>query len=250
MEKILVGRPSTIPPLKLSRRLSVGVSPKVVKSGEDPSEWLGERMRPACVVRRLAEPISPASRRGTTPGPGVIPYSNRVRILGKRSFSAMSLLQILVVMAIVGMLAVLAIPAYQEFTRRAAKAVCINNLKQLHLAFSSYLQDVGYWPQMPESVSGNEKSYEEWWIKTMEPYGATPKLWICPVLKNGQIKDEAGNPILMHYIPTQFDANRISPTRWPGQPWLIERGDAHGGGSLIIFPDGSVKGLTEVLQGG
>lgn len=29
--------------------------------------------------------------------------------------------------------------------------------------------------QLPEEVTDNEQTYEKWWIKTMEPYGATPK---------------------------------------------------------------------------
>lgn len=161
---------------------------------------------------------------------------------------AFSLLQILVTIAIIGILAIILIPSYGNIIRKANKARCINNMRQLHVAFSGYVQDVGHWPQIPKSLSGNEASYEEWWMKTMEPHGASPKVWRCPVMEKARIKDKSGNLILLHYIPTQFDANRISPTRWPGQPWLIERGDAHGGGSLILFPDGSVKGLNQLLQ--
>lgn len=174
--------------------------------------------------------------------------SRNCLVKSQRSLSAISLVQLLVVMAIMAALTALAIPGYKEFVRRAGKTVCVNNLKQLHLAFSNYLQDVGYWPQIPAAIAGNEQSYEKWWIETMTPYGAPPKLWLCPILKKAKIEDATGRLVSMHYIPTQFDANKVSPTRWPGQPWLIERGDAHGGGSLIIFPDGSIKGLTEVLQ--
>lgn len=166
--------------------------------------------------------------------------------VGKRA--GISLLQVLVAIAIIGILAAILIPSFQGLLRKAGRVKCTNNLRQLHLVFSNYLQDVDHWPQIPVKLTESESDYQKWWIGTMEPYGAPPNLWLCPVMEKARIKDASGDLILMHYIPTQFDMNRISPTRWPRQPWLIERGDAHGGGSLILFPDGSVKGLGQILQ--
>lgn len=131
-----------------------------------------------------------------------------------------------------------------------AKAKCLANMRGLHVAFSSYVQDKGMWPQLPEPKNGQEHLSDFAWMTMLDSYGASRKLWICPILERGRLKHANGEDIKMHYIPTRFDANRISPHRWSKQPWLIEMGDAHGSGALILFPDGSIKGMTQVLNGG
>ena len=162
--------------------------------------------------------------------------------------SGITLPQVLVSMAVAGVLAAILIPSFQSVVRKSSKVTCTNNMRQLHVVFSSYLQDVGHWPQVPEAVTETEAGYGRWWLSTMEPYGAPAKLWRCPIMDKMRISDSVGNPVLVHYIPTQFDLRPTSPKQWPRQPWLIERGNAHGGGSLILFPDGSVQSLSEVLQ--
>ena len=42
------------------------------------------------------------------------------------------------------------------------------------------------------------------------------------------------------YIPTHFESGTDAPYRWR-QPWLLERGDFHGEGALMIMPDGSIE---------
>lgn len=51
----------------------------------------------------------------------------------------------------------------------------------------------------------------------------------------------------IHYTPTMFDDKPGTARRWPTQPWLIERADAHGNGALICFTDGSIKPFNKVL---
>ena len=160
---------------------------------------------------------------------------------------AFTLIELTVAIAIVGILTSLVALNYKGVMMRVSKANCISNMRSLHVSFSSYVNDVGYWPQIPEQLVSGESDYEDWWIKTMEPYTGSEKVWLCPVLKAGHLSSADGKLLRMHYIPTQFDANRISPTRWPRQPWLIEMGNAHGDGALILFPDGSIQSLSQVL---
>jgi hypothetical protein len=44
-----------------------------------------------------------------------------------------------------------------------------------------------------------------------------------------------------------FDNIPGTARRWPSQPWLVERADAHGSGALICFTDGSIKPFRKVL---
>lgn len=157
------------------------------------------------------------------------------------------MIELSVAIAIIGLLALLVASNYKGIMMKVAKAKCVGNMRSLHVAFSSYVNDVGYWPQIPEQLASGESDYEDWWINTMQPYTGSEKVWLCPVLTAGHLSSPDGKLLRMHYIPTQFDANRISPTRWPRQPWLIEMGDAHGDGALILFPDGSIQSLGQVL---
>ena len=44
------------------------------------------------------------------------------------------------------------------------------------------------------------------------------------------------------YLPTRFSASSpMAAYRWGNQPWLVEIGDHHGEGMLVLFPDGSVR---------
>ncbi len=158
-----------------------------------------------------------------------------------------TLVEILVVLLILGVLTTLLVTSSSQIFQRIAQARCAGNLRSLHVSFGSYINDVGHWPQVPAELDDNEK-YDEWWIKTMEPYTASPKVWICPVIEAAGVEYSEGNLVQLHYVPTRFDLNPISPTRWPTQPWLIEIADAHGKGPLILFPDGSVKNMQTVVD--
>lgn len=153
----------------------------------------------------------------------------------------LTLIETVVIVAILGILASLLLHNLTPFLQRASKVRCMANLRSLHTAFSGYLNDHPYWPQMPEEVYASEHGYDEWWIETMLPYTQTDRVWQCPVLRRADQSLPKNGLRKIHYIPTHFDANPISPRRWNTQPWLIERGNAHGNGALIIFPDGSIR---------
>jgi len=131
--------------------------------------------------------------------------------------------------------------AWVSLAPKIAEVRCTSNIRNIHALLSTYVTDVGHWPQIPLDLDTTEESYESWWLATMEPFGAPEKIWKCPVLSKARVTDADGYELRMHYIPADFDANPISPRRWSNMPWLIERGNNHGRGALIAFPDGSIR---------
>jgi type II secretory pathway pseudopilin PulG len=150
--------------------------------------------------------------------------------------------------AIIAILAALVAPNYNKWLAQAAQAKCMGNMRSIHIALEGYLNDhKDVWPQGPSPLEG--APWAEFWIRTLEPGGIPPRTWECPaiyrMLGNPQRNDITADSV--HYIPTMFDDKPGTARRWPTQPWLVERADAHGNGALICFTDGSIKPFRKVL---
>jgi hypothetical protein len=126
------------------------------------------------------------------------------------------------------------------------------NLKSLYTGTELYLQQNSQWPQVSADVSSEAgaQQFAIGWIAALQPFGITQKTWICP-----EIQDGIGNPDMtqpdnarLDYLPMPFDNKPTTPHQWPGQPWFIERGNAHGKGNLIIFTDGHIAAADELGQ--
>src|SRR5579871_1287727 len=55
--------------------------------------------------------------------------------------TAFTLMELLVVVAIIGILAALLLPVLSQSKARSRRTICLNNLKQINLAFQSYAGD-------------------------------------------------------------------------------------------------------------
>lgn len=168
-------------------------------------------------------------------------------MLGPSRTRALTVIELIAVIAILGIIAALIIPLSKSAARAATKAGCLTNMRSLHTSLSAYMEEVGHWPQLPYENNFNDEQYENYWIRIMKPYTGTDKVWLCPALSRAGLADSSGRILKMHYVPTEFDATPISPKRWPTQPWLIEQANVHGGGALILFPDGSIKAMNDLL---
>lgn len=165
-----------------------------------------------------------------------------------RAVSAFTLLEIVAVMCILAILGVLVVPNYKTWLAQASQAACIANMRNIHIGLGIYLNENGdIWPQGPAPFDG--APWAKFWIHTLEGEGVPRKTWECP-----SIRSMLGNPSRdeitegsIHYVPTMFDASPGTARRWPTQPWLVERADAHGNGALLCFTDGSIKPFNKVL---
>ena len=160
-------------------------------------------------------------------------------------------IEILAVVAILGILATLFIAVIESLPLRAEGPACMAHMRSLQVSLAAYLQDQGHWPQEPvDQLADDPNAYEDWWLKEMEPYGATAEVWMCPSIKRLVTrKNKDGRPKI-HYTPTMFDAIPSTPYKWSTQPWLIEIGNMHGHGANICYPDGSIRTMDEVAGPG
>jgi prepilin-type N-terminal cleavage/methylation domain-containing protein/prepilin-type processing-associated H-X9-DG protein len=168
---------------------------------------------------------------------------NRTPTLNERAFT---LLELMVVVAIVAVLCLLSASLYPKIVNRAENAKCVDRMKNLHVALANFVGTRQTWPQMPESMDGaDEEQYWEWWAKTLKPYGAPEREWLCPTddrLRKADFAKEGRKRDLYEgtYAPTNFEEGADIPYKWQ-QPWLIEHTDFHANGRNVIFPDGSVR---------
>ena len=174
--------------------------------------------------------------------------NRRAPFLRGRRMGGFTMIELLAVICIIMILGLLIAPNYKRLVAQAAQAGCMSNLRALHVGLGSYLNDNGdVWPQGPAPTAG--AAWADFWINTLKPFGIDRRTWECPAI--GEMLGEAdGDQITdasIHYTPTMFGPTPGIARRWPTQPWLIERADAHGNGALICFTDGSVKSFNKVL---
>lgn len=155
----------------------------------------------------------------------------------------------LTAMVVILILATMLISSFAHLQSRAEKASCINNLKNLYVAANGHIQDQRSWPQVKAPAKSAE--YAIGWRRALEPYGIGNVNWVCPTIQRSMDSPDLAEPgnERVDYMATAFDANPMSPHKWPKHPWFIERGDVHGDGNLVLFANGNIKTLSDISHG-
>ena len=151
-----------------------------------------------------------------------------------------TVLELLAVLGILSVLAVLTFPLFETIRPRVERVACMNNLKNLRVAFTDYA--IGGWPQIPEGIELGSLEEQRWWLeKTQKDLGLTEKSWQCPTIRRLFSKEPENERPLIHYLPTPFSAEPNRANKNPMMPWFIEIGDAHGQGNLLVRQNGTVE---------
>ena len=163
---------------------------------------------------------------------------------------AFTLLEFMTVILVVTILLVLIFPVIEQFQRRLEKTRCIGNLRSLHVATNTYVQDHHTWPQIAVVNGGEPSALATVWIETLKPYGLNAVNWICPTTQKKLNSPDYTDPndIRIDYTAFPYGHSPQDPFRYANQPWFIENGDVHGNGQLLIFPDGHTEELVDFYK--
>lgn len=157
--------------------------------------------------------------------------------------AAFTLVELLAVITIIAILSSIAFVVHAGVRKKAEQVQCGENLKSLHMALSAYLIDHKHWPQVARGIEDEEQYWKDWAL-LLGDYDLPDKVWMCPTHKR-VTKDEFLR--FSSYAPITFDRKSImTPHRWSNMPWVLEIGDNHGNGPLMIMADGSIQTSVSV----
>ena len=178
------------------------------------------------------------------------PHKNPSILAGfRRGRHAFTLLELTVSMLVVAILFLLTYPVVNQVQRRVEKTRCIANLRSLHVATNSYIQDHHQWPQIAVP-QGDQSAVATAWIEALKPYGLGPVNWICPTIQKNAGGPNYNDPqnVRVDYTAFPYGRSPQDPFRYSTQPWFIEGADVHGNGNLLVFPDGHTEELVDFLR--
>lgn len=176
-----------------------------------------------------------------------------------------TLLELLVVIAVISILASLLLPALMRSKETAYSAVCKNNLKQIALSTTLYVDDQSFYPVYCRRDSlGNQPSV--WWPDILLPYTSqrwTNSLFKCPSYKGLWLDQYAmGSPCGSYSYNAYGTKKRGFPTKTPIDlglgaflPHASEMSNPTGSAQLTLFnplsiPESRVRQPSDMIMFG
>jgi len=132
--------------------------------------------------------------------------------------SAFTLIELLVVIAIIGILAALLLPTLNKAELSAQSAPCLNNLKQLQLAWLLYADD-NQDRLVPNWFNGSNPDWTTYYNTTNSWVSSTA--WTDPStagIRNGALWPYTGKAVSIYFCPSDKWV-----TNYPGTPTLCPR---------------------------
>jgi prepilin-type N-terminal cleavage/methylation domain-containing protein/prepilin-type processing-associated H-X9-DG protein len=145
--------------------------------------------------------------------------------------SGFTLIELLVVIAIIAILAAILFPVFAQARDKARQSTCISNLKQIGLAFNSYIQDYdemlgpsavvvpGQSPTGPFTVRNKFGTRTALWPIFIQPYVKNLNIFTCPSAKKPSLMEQDQAVCVdvcvvegdLGYIPTCRNATQNTP---------------------------------------
>ncbi|MEN6357274.1 MAG: prepilin-type N-terminal cleavage/methylation domain-containing protein [Armatimonadota bacterium] len=136
-----------------------------------------------------------------------------------------TLIELLVVIAIIAILAAILFPVYTSAKAKGKQAACLNNVKQLATAYTSYCDD-NNGRLCPYAISGKGRWRPDWryWMENIMPYVRNYKVFACAARPMGKYADY-DNTALPWYKFIGYGINYYYlASNVPGQPGYVPKG--------------------------
>ena len=142
---------------------------------------------------------------------------------------AFTLIELLVVIAIIAILAALLLPALARAKARAQRTACLNDAKQMGLAFTMWGDDHReQYPSVVDPAEGGAKGQTEAWrhFMTLSNELVTPKVLRCPSDTQKQVaQDFSDGPQGFQTLKNSALSYAIGTSAGPDKPGMHLAGD-------------------------